>query len=609
MARVNRTMSESSRTMRQRILLAVIGASAMAAAQRTPEDSLETLRAGNERFVAGESVAQPLGEGFRRSLARGQSPYAIVLTCSDSRVAPEHIFNAGLGDLFVIRVAGNTCDPETLASIEYAAEHLATPLCVVLGHENCGAVSACLSVLSGRAKPESQALAELIEHLTGPVRRALDEGLSGKEARTRAEEENARQVALDCLRRSPLLRRLARDGSFRVVPARYHLDTGAVEWLPEKALVEDRPEVARGHAKGEGLPPHVALQMLRAGHRRFLSSARPGGDISAARREALTAGQHPFAVVLTCSDSRVAPEHLFDAGLGDLFVVRVAGNVLNEEALASIEYAAAHAGASLLVVLGHSSCGAVTAAAHEDGGDLTSNMRALLTLLEPAVERALRDGEEDLVDRAVRWNALRTARAALARSAILRELESIGLFAVVPAFYDIASGDIEWLRDEGERAVETEARSDAHHGRAEIHTTPMGETASPAHGDPAHGDPAREAEGRPPLADDPPGHLALGALRESPDRGEPHGIPWTHGTADHERPSSEAHGPRDEERARSPSLRDHEPGKAPRSERVPSSPRSERGGLLGSFDTALLLGACGMLSLIAAALIGLGRRG
>lgn len=481
--------------MTVRVCLSAILSAAALLAQKTPDQALTTLRDGNARFAAERPVVPPLGEGFRRSLCRGQSPYAIVLTCADSRVAPEHVFNAGLGELFVVRIAGNSCDPETLASIEYAAEHLAVPLCVVLGHEGCGAIAAAVQSVQQPRAAETPALAHLLERLQPAVRKALAEQLGGVELCRRAEEEHAQQTAVDCLRQSPVLQLLQQQQRFRIVPARYHQGSGEVEWLPERPLL--RPEPVVGHAaEGKpGLPPHVALQLLQAGHRRFLSASKPTGDVSRARRQDLVHGQHPLAIVVTCADSRVPPEHLFDAGLGELFVIRLAGNVLNDEALASIEYAAAHTGAGLLVVLGHSQCGAVTAATGPELPHATPSMRSLLDRLQPAVERARQGGGDGagLVAAAVRGNVLRTLQLARAQSSLLRGLEQEGRFAMVPAVYDLASGDIEWLKDHGAPAVEPAAAMPPAAPMGEGAPTPHPAQVPDAHAGPVHGEVAKPA--------------------------------------------------------------------------------------------------------------------
>src|SRR3954451_10886779 len=116
-----------------------------AASGLSADQALSRLLAGNERFVAHKERHPDESAGRRRELVSGQHPFAVILGCSDSRVAPELLFDEGLGDLFVIRVAGNIVDDDILASIEYAVEHLGTKLVVVLGHEKCGAVSAAVS--------------------------------------------------------------------------------------------------------------------------------------------------------------------------------------------------------------------------------------------------------------------------------------------------------------------------------------------------------------------------------------------------------------------------------------------------------------------------------
>jgi carbonic anhydrase len=485
-------------------LLLAATAGGFAVAQRTPDEALRALQEGNRRYAADRSVPQPLGEGVRRTLARGQSPFAIVLSCADSRVPPEHVFNAGLGELFVVRVAGHCADAETIASIEYAVEHLGASLCVVLGHEQCGAVAASVAQSEpSTATRHSLALQQLLERIEPAVRKAKALDLGGKALLGACEEEHAHHTAHECLRRSALLRRYASVGKFRMVAARYHLQSGEVEWLPNRPLPPE-PAAADAHAGSgapQGVPPHVALRMLQAGHRRFLGDGKPSADLGAQRREALTHGQQPLAIVLTCADSRVAPEHVFDAGLGELFVVRIAGNTVNDDALASIEYAAGHLGASLLLVMGHSKCGAVQAAAdHPEGQELSPNLRALLLRLEPAVaeSRAAAKGR-DLVDLAVRANARRAVQEARSRSATLRALEHQGRITLLSCVYDLASGDVEWLKDSAAPAADAESPTTppaaAPHGH--------GETAAPATPPPHANGPAAH---RAPAAADPHAH-------------------------------------------------------------------------------------------------------
>lgn len=598
-------------TIRWATACLVLAAATSLVAQKTPDEALRALQDGNRRFATDKSVPQPVGEGVRRTLARGQSPMAIVLCCADSRVPPEHVFNAGLGEIFVVRVAGHTCDPETLASIEYAVDHLNVPLCVVMGHEGCGAVGATIAQVEAQAHehPEaapSQSIQQLLEAIEPAVRKVQMRDLGGKERSDACEEEHAQLTVSECLRRSPMLRRYAQVGKFKMVAARYHLQSGEVEWLPNRPLPAEPGSTAAGAHKAHAavpttVPPHVALRMLQAGHRRFLGDGLQSSDLSGPRREQLTHGQRPLAIVLTCADSRVAPEHVFDAGLGELFVIRVAGNAINDDVLASIEYAASHTGASLLVVMGHTRCGALTAAAqHPEGHQLSTSMRALLARLEPSVEKVRRNGQKgpELVELAIRANVQRAVAEARSRSAILRELEHAGNFAMLPVVYDIASGDVTWLKDAGEAAPSTAAATtvpaaapagetshgkshpahaeapsahdepDARHGAAPKaaaagafdwanggdaemvvsppnahHGAPGGHMPDNAHGEAsAHGAAAHEpATGHD--GDDHDEHGSHDAAAEHADaHGGDHGHDVAHGEDDHAHGSSDAHG-------------------------------------------------------------------
>jgi carbonic anhydrase len=441
------------RTHRLLAVAALFAASIVA--QKTPDDVLARLQTGNARFVAGKSLVPPLGDGVRRTLTRGDNPWAIVLCCADSRVAPEHVFNTGLGDLFVVRLAGNSADDETIASIEYAADQLGAPLCVVLGHEGCGAVQAAVAEVVATnqgVKPPapSQALATLLETIEPSVRKAMALELGGVQLTDKVEEEHAQHQVAECLRRSPVLRTLQKLGRFRMVAARYHLQSGEVEFLPPRPLPAPADvEVSKAAETPPTLPPHVALQALQAGNRRFLADGKPIGDISPARRDGLSLGQHPFAVVVTCADGRVVPEHLFDAGLGEIFVVRLAGTVCTEQVIASVEYAVEHLGASLVLVMGHDRCEPVRAAlAGTATQTMSSHQRALLAHLEPAVEAARATGKtgDALLDLAIRMNVQRSLAELRSRSALLREHERAGTLLLQPALYDLGTGEVEWLK-------------------------------------------------------------------------------------------------------------------------------------------------------------------
>ncbi len=209
----------------------MIGVSALAAplfaesgASVSAEDALARLTAGNQRFVSGAMRHEDQGPLRRQQLTKGQKPYAVVLGCADSRVAPEIVFDEGLGDLFVIRVAGNTADAAAIGSIEYAVEHLGVKLVVVLGHQSCGAVQA--AVAGGEAPGHIGALIH-------PLKPALRAGkLQTGDAVENVVRVNA-QLTRDHLRHArPILRKLAESGELTILAAKYHLDTGQVEILP-----------------------------------------------------------------------------------------------------------------------------------------------------------------------------------------------------------------------------------------------------------------------------------------------------------------------------------------------------------------------------------------
>jgi carbonic anhydrase len=186
------------------------------------------LMEGNRRFIAGAPQARDLVRE-RQSLALAQHPKAVVLACSDSRVAPEIIFDQPLGEMFVIRVAGNTVDALALGSLEYAAEQLNTPLLIVLGHLGCGAVKAACSDEKA-ASPNLKVLVRTVrKSFAAPV--GGDGDMPHEERLRRAEKENARFVSRELLDRSALLHRRVQQGELAVIAAYYRLDSGEVERL------------------------------------------------------------------------------------------------------------------------------------------------------------------------------------------------------------------------------------------------------------------------------------------------------------------------------------------------------------------------------------------
>jgi carbonic anhydrase len=183
-----------------------------------------------------------------------------------------------------------------------------------------------------------------------------------------------------------------------------------------------------------------ALARLKAGNRRFVSSSVSSGKPVAARREATAENQHPFAIIVGCADSRTAPEIVFDQSIGDLFVIRTAGNLVDDYALGSIEYAVSHLGARLIVVLGHERCGAVKAAL--SGGEAPGHVHALVSAIHPAVV-AVKGKPGDPLANAVHENDAMVAEK-IRKKAQLGDLAS--QVRVVEGYYDLDTGKVEWAK-------------------------------------------------------------------------------------------------------------------------------------------------------------------
>ena len=197
-----------------------------------PEVAMDRLMEGNARFVAYRASPARRDPVRRMEVAAAQHPFATILACADSRVAPELIFDQGLGDLFVARVAGNVIDDSVLASLEYAVIHLGTSLIMVLGHERCGAVKATVDALEGRGSPDDRdtKIAALANRIA-PAVRAVPAWSTDK--LDTAVTLNATHAAAEIFAGSPPLRARVLSGKLKIVAARYDLDDGAV--TPAKA--------------------------------------------------------------------------------------------------------------------------------------------------------------------------------------------------------------------------------------------------------------------------------------------------------------------------------------------------------------------------------------
>lgn len=197
-------------------------------------EALVRLRDGNERFVAGvRSVDAIVSQARRSDLVMGQEPFAVILGCSDSRVPAEVVFDQGLGDLFVIRVAGNIVAPSQVGSVEYAAEVFGTRLVVVLGHTGCGAILATVKELERPAESRSPNLHSIISRVRPSVEPLLDTDLrSTPDALVRQAVRANVRASSDHLRHgSAILERLIQNDGLAVVGAEYSLETGAVDFF------------------------------------------------------------------------------------------------------------------------------------------------------------------------------------------------------------------------------------------------------------------------------------------------------------------------------------------------------------------------------------------
>ena len=195
----------------------------------TADEVLERLRSGNDRFVRGEARFPTVQKEILAQLAKGQQPYATILGCSDSRVPPELVFDAGFGELFIIRVAGNVVSPEVMGTIQYASVHLRTPLFVVLGHEGCGAVKAALAAKFEGARDRSR-IERLLENIT-PGLTGISADASPEEQMEAGVEANVRW-AMHQLLETPEAKARAAEGGVKLVGAVYELTTGRVRFLP-----------------------------------------------------------------------------------------------------------------------------------------------------------------------------------------------------------------------------------------------------------------------------------------------------------------------------------------------------------------------------------------
>lgn len=232
-------MKEGQSMKQLKVLMAlviVVLFAGLAIAGSTGDESLQKLLDGNKRYVDGIFTTKDVGYSRRQALGKGQKPFAVVLTCSDSRVPPEILFDQGLGDIFVIRVAGNVVEPIELGSIEYGAEHLNSPLIFILGHTKCGAVSASIEATGA---PEGN-IGAIVKKILPAVEAAKKKGGTPDQMLETAIHENMKNVYNDLITKSTIISHLVHEGKVKIVAGEYNIETGKVAMI-------DLPKMAEGH--------------------------------------------------------------------------------------------------------------------------------------------------------------------------------------------------------------------------------------------------------------------------------------------------------------------------------------------------------------------------
>ncbi|MGZ4906784.1 MAG: carbonic anhydrase [Halobacteriota archaeon] len=194
----------------------------------TAQEALSMLMNGNARFVSGNVCHPNQSDEQRAKVVSGQQPFAVVVSCSDSRVPPEIVFDQGIGDIFTVRTAGEVMDNATIGTIEYAVEHYHVQLIVVLGHDDCGAVKAAVE---GSSEPGQ--INHIVQAITPAVNTA--KGMHG-DLLSNSIDVNTENVVAQLQSMHPILAEHVQQGNLQIVPARYHLDTGAVELLGNGSL-------------------------------------------------------------------------------------------------------------------------------------------------------------------------------------------------------------------------------------------------------------------------------------------------------------------------------------------------------------------------------------
>jgi len=268
------------------LVLVVCGSTLALAAKPSPDEAISLLKAGNARFVSGNAI-HPNADGARLAQAgrenQGDHAYATVMTCSDSRVPVEILFDAGVMDTFVIRVAGNVSDTDEIGSIEYGLAHVNTPVMVVLGHTQCGAVTAVTHAVHGTGHALERNIPPLVDNIEPAVRKAMElhSNIHGDDIIPYAIEENVWQSIEDLFMQSPSTRELVHSGKTKVIGAIYDVGSGDINWLPESKSLEILAQV-------EANPARAMNAMADGGHSDASAHSSASSDTTDHSKEVTT---------------------------------------------------------------------------------------------------------------------------------------------------------------------------------------------------------------------------------------------------------------------------------------------------------------------------------
>jgi len=429
------------------------------------EDALKMLKAGNERFAVGAPLAKHATLKMREALvSHGQAPHTAILGCADSRVPVDTVFDAMPGDLFVLRNAGNTCthaEGSMVGSLEFCAGKLGSKLIMVMGHTQCGAIAGAtktyLAKKEGKgSKSAGSALEGLLIGLSDVAEQAdqeLGPGVEESKLISHTVRVNVFRSIEFLLTYSEPLRALVKSGNLEIQGGIYHLETGRVEFLghaPTQAEVLASDFTLPPSVKGlpvrtttDGpMPSMEALQILKDGNKRFVTGEALAGNVTNGMRKALVKeGQAPLAAIVGCADSRAPLETVFDAMPGDIFVLRNAGNTCTHSEgsiVGSLEFCLGALNTKMVMVLGHTACGAIKGATKTFLQSKTVRpakaARALDALLQglsvvaskSAEELGPNATEEQIASHAVKLNIFHTIDFLLEFSPMIRNKVSSG---------------------------------------------------------------------------------------------------------------------------------------------------------------------------------------